>query len=540
MKSLLTISLFLSISVLSGFSQSVGITGPPTACQGDKVTFQAVVVNDTVLSYQWRKNGVDIPSATDSVYVINSVMPSDEGLYTVRILGHPSNLTSPPHAFTVDLPPTIVLSGGKQDQAICPGDAIQTTSYSFGGGATGATASSLPMGLTSHVSGNTIEINGTPSVAGSYTITTTGGSCPATSISGSIEFLSSPHLELISGEQNQQVCSGDSIQTTVYGYGMGNAVAAVIINNLPPGLTSYIDTVQKTLKISGFPLQSGAYTISTISTCSNISITGTVGILSPPALSQIHGSISVCSNQKGLVYSVDSVPTAISYSWNVTGGTISAGDGTRKISVDWGLVSMSGSVRVTVSDTGICPSSQNLTVSVSQAAAIVPNDIVARMNAGGYPFMLLYPNPSGELFYQWYSNNEMIQGANEQFYYPPLVAAGTIVQPNTDYTVYVAPAAYRDCGNFSKTYRFENYKTSGFMVFPNPNHGNFDVSFGTETGETSGSVVEILSLEGKILAKINIGNEKERRIESGLQKGFYMIWLTTGKGEKYVRNLVVD
>ena len=55
-------------------------------CNGDPYTFKVAVTGDN-LSYQWRKDGVDILGATASTYTIASTSPANAGLYYVVIVG---------------------------------------------------------------------------------------------------------------------------------------------------------------------------------------------------------------------------------------------------------------------------------------------------------------------------------------------------------------------------------------------------------------------------------------------------------------------
>ncbi len=52
-----------------------------SAIVGNQVEFHVVAVGTKPLSYQWKRNGIDIPGATDSVYQINSAMLSDDSAH---------------------------------------------------------------------------------------------------------------------------------------------------------------------------------------------------------------------------------------------------------------------------------------------------------------------------------------------------------------------------------------------------------------------------------------------------------------------------
>ncbi|MCU0378304.1 MAG: hypothetical protein MUC78_08590, partial [Bacteroidales bacterium] len=66
-----------------------------------------------------------------------------------------------------------------------------------------------------------------------------------------------------------------------------------------------------------------------------------------PIVPSINGSNTVCPNATGVIYSTSNVP-GHNYSWVVTGGTISGGQGTNSITVSWGGTNP-GTVRVTES-----------------------------------------------------------------------------------------------------------------------------------------------------------------------------------------------
>lgn len=54
--------------------------------EGETVTFTAAAVGSGTLSYQWLRNGQEIPDATASTYVIESLTAADAGNYTVRVV----------------------------------------------------------------------------------------------------------------------------------------------------------------------------------------------------------------------------------------------------------------------------------------------------------------------------------------------------------------------------------------------------------------------------------------------------------------------
>jgi hypothetical protein len=540
MKRIITLCASFFLSIIFSFSQSVTIAGPTTACPGDNVTFTTTVTDVIPLTYQWKKNGNIIQFATDSGYIINYATFNDQAQYSVTIsydsagTGTIKDTTSVNHSLAVFLPHTIEVTSGPKNQMICPGSSMTATVYTFGGGAESASATSLPLGLSQNIIGKTITISGTTTENGTYTITTSGNGCQPAVISGSITMIPQPSLEISSGQQNQTLCHGNNLATTVYTF--DGCATGVTVNSLPAGLTQAV--VGNTVTLSGIPTAGATYTITTISPCPEVSLSGVIDVISPLNLSQIDGDNSVCANQLESSYKIDSVIKAI-YSWSVIGGEITYGNGTNKIVVRWGSVAMTGSVTVNVTDSNSCVSSQSLIVHISQMSATVLNDIVAKINVNGRAYLLIYPNPVEESFYQWYKNDDIISGANEQFYYPPSITPGSTLEPGADYKVFVASLNNFDCGNFTKPYRVLPLEKSGLIISPNPNDGNFVVSFGSTVTDLRGSVIEIYSLDGKIMQTGSVNTQEELNFNLTLANGFYYVKLNTVDNNSYIEKLLV-
>lgn len=75
---------------------------------------------------------------------------------------------------------TLVLTSlpATSNQTVCTGAALLPIQYTFGGGATSATVTGLPAGITAATNGNIVTISGTPTANFTYTLTTVGGCTP--------------------------------------------------------------------------------------------------------------------------------------------------------------------------------------------------------------------------------------------------------------------------------------------------------------------------------------------------------------------------
>lgn len=86
---------------------------------GQPVNFSVVAVGSLPMSYQWRKNGVDISGATASSYSIGSVQASHAGGYSVYVSNAYGNITSSTATLTVSAAP--VITSQPQNQSVAAG-----------------------------------------------------------------------------------------------------------------------------------------------------------------------------------------------------------------------------------------------------------------------------------------------------------------------------------------------------------------------------------------------------------------------------------
>ena len=141
-------------------------------------------------------------------------------------------------------------------QTLCEGDALDDIVYTLSGGATDATVTGLPNGVSYVVSGDELTIEGTPtddidsSQDYTYTVTTVGGCGPATA-TGTLTVNPEAIIELTSatGTDNQNLCEGTGpIEPITYELSEGGN--ALVVNNLPAGLSYTFDS-SNILTISG-------------------------------------------------------------------------------------------------------------------------------------------------------------------------------------------------------------------------------------------------------------------------------------------------
>ncbi|MDB6026407.1 MAG: C-terminal target protein [Verrucomicrobiales bacterium] len=146
-------------------SVSPAIITPPqnqTASASNLVTFTVSADGQATLQYQWQKDGVIIPGATLSSYVISSVSVTDEGNYRVAVSNSIGSVLSSPAQLAVDRLIQTIAFGGLSPKAYGTAPFGVTATSSSG---LPVTFSVLP-GSPATMSSNIVTITG----AGTVTI----------------------------------------------------------------------------------------------------------------------------------------------------------------------------------------------------------------------------------------------------------------------------------------------------------------------------------------------------------------------------------
>jgi glucose/arabinose dehydrogenase len=110
-----------SAPVITNQPQSISVP------QGNQASFSVTATGTPPLSYQWRKNTVDIQGATSSTYTIASVVPADAGNYSVVVSNTAGSVTSDAAVLTVTSPnqlPTATINTPTAGATYAGGDVI--------------------------------------------------------------------------------------------------------------------------------------------------------------------------------------------------------------------------------------------------------------------------------------------------------------------------------------------------------------------------------------------------------------------------------
>ncbi len=279
---------------------SMGVMGQPYPTPGDHTvcigSIEPYGVIQTVGSdYLWEilpgtgGNGTITPGATPNLITVEW---TSAGTCTLQVtetsefgcIGDPVQIT-----VTVTPENTISLTSteGTDNQTICINTPITDITYATTG-ATGATVSGLPAGVTGSWAADVVTISGTPTVAGTfvYTVTLTGG-CGTVTATGTINVTLANTITLTSDPEtdNQSVCINTPITNITYAT---KGATGATISGLPAGVTgSWSSNV---VTITGTPTESGIfnYTIELTGGCGTVTANGTITVNPKPVTSPIY------------------------------------------------------------------------------------------------------------------------------------------------------------------------------------------------------------------------------------------------------------
>ncbi|MBW6459059.1 MAG: T9SS type A sorting domain-containing protein [Bacteroidales bacterium] len=154
------------------------------------------------------------------------------------------------------------------------------------------------------------------------------------------------------------------------------------------------------------------------------------------------------------------------------------------------------------------------------------------------PVVLIYPGDTTGMnySYQWYLNGQIITGATSKYYYHSSgLSYGTYtVRVTNQYLCYVELSydhGLDKSGLFSKE--------DIFMIFPNPNQGEFMIILNDDVVSTNSYIVRITDINGRVKYHETLpAGDRSVRL-TGFSKGIYLLELTLDDKQQQCRKLVV-
>jgi len=212
------------VSVDSPALITVQPTSSQALCVGSSLTLSVTVTGSGTLSYQWKKDGVNIPSGTSASFSIASVVVGDGATYTVDVTSSgacANTITSSDAIVSVDSPALITVQP-TASQTLCVGTALNLSVTASG---TGLSYQWKKDGV--NIPSATSAAFGIANVAltdvATYTVeVTSSGACANTvTSSNAIVSVDSPALITVQPTSSQALCVGSSLTLSVTATGSG-------------------------------------------------------------------------------------------------------------------------------------------------------------------------------------------------------------------------------------------------------------------------------------------------------------------------------
>lgn len=396
----------VNLAVGSQPSATISAGGPTSFCNGGSVVLSGNTGSG--YTYSWARNGSTISGATASTYTATLA-----GSYTRTVNNSGCTATSSAITLTVSAgsAPTLSAQGAT---SFCSGGSVVLSTAT----ATGNSYVWQRNGVT--ISGATSNTY-TATLAGSYTVSVSSGTCSGTSNAINVT-VSSSSTPTLTAQGSTGFCSGGS----------------VVLSTATATDNSYVwrrngTTISGATSSAYTATLAGSYTVTvTNGTCSGTSntINVTVSTSSTPTLSA-QGSTSFCSG--GSVALSTASATGNSYVWRRNGTTISGATSNSY------TATLAGSYTVTVTN-GTCSGTSNaITVSVSGTGTTpVISAWSATSFCSGSNVILTTQQASGNT-YQWRYNGVVISGATSYAYTAYLNGAFTVTVSNGSCTATSAP-----------------------------------------------------------------------------------------------------
>ena len=441
------------------------ISGPTSACANSTGNFYSTP-SVSGHTYSWSISGGSIVGSTtgNSITVTWGSAGSGYVKVTETITLTGCTVTTADYNVTINALPTPVISGSTVVCANSTGNTYSTPSV------TGHTYSwSISGGL---IVGSTTDnsITVTWGAAGSgwvqVTETITATSCAVTTAEYDVTINALP-TPVISGPTS--VCANSTGNTYSTPSVTGHTYSWSISGGSIVG-----STTDNSITVTWGSAGSGWVQVTETIPSSSCSVTtAEYGVtINPLPAPSISGPTSVCANSTGNIYSTGSV-SGDSYSWAISGGTITDGAGTNSITVTWGVAG-SGWVQVTETIPSSSCTVTTAEYSVTINASPTPTFTTAPGDNTCTNVSVTYTTQSGQFSYIW-----SVPGISGTDY---SITSGGI--GGTDYTVtlqWLTTGSKAVTVNYSNTYLCTGVSPASNTTTVNPLPGDA----GSITGASS-------------------------------------------------------
>lgn len=525
-----------NINIATGMVAGVSIAqtaGVNPTCSGASVTFTATPTNGgTTPAYQWKVNGVNVgtnsPTYTTTTLtngqIVTCVMTSNLG----GVVGSPATSTGITMTVNSSVVPAVATSITSGTNPACAGSSVTFTAAPTNGGTTpsyqwqvngvNAGTNSATFTTSTLTNGQVVTCILTSNAACASPVTAT-----SSGITMTINTASAPAVATAITSGTNPGCAGASLTFTATPTNGGTTPAYQWkVNGVNAGTNSstFTTTTLTNGQVVTCVLTSNAACASpTTATSTGITMT-----INPTVAPSVSASLTTGTNPAcaGASLTFTATPTnggtTPAYQWKVNGVNV----GTNSATFTTSTLTNGQVVTCVLTSNAACASPATAT---STGVTMTINGIPATPVITQAGSVLTSSSASGN---QWYLNGNPISGATNQTY--------TVAQ-NGSYTVVVTTNGCSSAPSAPKVMSTVGIKqsisTSTFNAFPNPNDGNFTVSF--SASDRSDYILELKNGLGQLIYRelINdfIGTYSKQLNITEFGRGVYFVSLLNTRSE---------
>lgn len=383
------------------------ITAQPAGqnlCAGNNYTLNVTTTGD-VASYQWRKDGVNIPGATSATLNLTSVTPSDLGNYSVVLVDACGNTLTSTNAF-ITVTPLISITSQPTGGTVCEGtnftlavSAFDVDTYQWTFNGSPIAGATLP---------NYTGVNAVAGNAGNYAVQLTNFCGTVTSDIANIAVEALP--QITNTLSNQPLCAGQPLNLAVTATGSGLSYQWMKNGTAIPGATNASFSIPSTSSADA-----GSYSVVVANSCGNatsnvsvVSVTVPVAIITQPT------SHTACAGTAH-TFTVNATGDNLNYNWMVNGSSFQTGP-SASLTLSNISTLMAGTFQVEVSNSCGTVASNVVNLTVNSAPSITTQPAFTTTLCEGDALNLSVTATGGTLSYQWFKDGVLISGATNASY----------------------------------------------------------------------------------------------------------------------------
>ncbi len=385
-------------------------------CQGTAATFSVQAKSSEPLSYQWLRDGANIPDATSESYTILAANLSDTGSYSVLVANKCNQIESEAVRLDVISSPDILVQPKSLETCegaaatfgvkASGGEPLEYQWYKDGTEIEGATSNSYSIPVAS------------PSDRGSYWVQVRNSCSQIGSNAAILDIVAKP--EILVPPTSQKICQGKAVTFTVQVESSKPLSYQWFKDGIKiPGATQDVYTIARAVLND-----TGSYWVQAANNCSQIK--SGAAVLEIVALPEIHlppASQKVCEGAAATFFVQAESSEALSYQWFKDGIEIYEATADAYTIPRTGKFDMGNYMVQVRNSCGSVESKAAYLEMVSMPKILVPPKS-QRVCQGDAATFSVQASSSEPLSYQWFKDGKMIQGATADTYTIPAATFG--------------------------------------------------------------------------------------------------------------------